>query len=139
MPPYFYQEVNMTEKKVRARTKKGHYKADDPSTPDVNEAYVQEEKPKKAEPTVVWFESRQPEPSMFDVAGLRSIRRYSDNHLEWKVMSDDVARFEKDHFIMNGRVRRKAVEYCQQLQLILLLKQVTLILTYVRNILPLRV
>lgn len=109
MPPYFYQEVNMTEKKVRARTKKGHYKADDPSTPDVNEAFVQEEKPKKAaEPTIVWFESRQPEPSMFDVAGLRSIRRYSDNHLEWKVMSDDVARFEKDHFIMNGRVRRKA-------------------------------
>lgn len=101
----------MTEKKVRARTKKGHYKADDPSTPDVNEAFVQEEKPKKAaEPTIVWFESRQPEPSMFDVAGLRSIRRYSDNHLEWKVMSDDVARFEKDHFIMNGRVRRKAVE-----------------------------
>ena len=40
MPPYFYQEVNMTEKKVRARTKKGHYKADDPSTPDVNEAYT---------------------------------------------------------------------------------------------------
>ena len=78
---------------------------------DVNEAYVQEEKPKKAAaPTIVWFESRQPEPSMFDVAGLRSIRRYSDNHLEWKVMSDDVARFEKDHFIMNGRVRRKAVE-----------------------------
>ena len=50
---------------------------------------------------------RQPEPSMFDVAGIRSIRRYADNHLEWKVMSDDVARFEQDHFIMNGRVRRK--------------------------------
>ena len=98
----------MTEKKVRARTKKGHYKADDPSTPDVNEAFVQEEKPKKAAaPTLVWFESRQPEPSMFDVAGIRSIRRYADNHLEWKVMSDDVARFEQDHFIMNGRVRRK--------------------------------
>ena len=45
---------------------------------------------------------------MFDVAGIRSIRRYADNHLEWKVMSDDVARFEQDHFIMNGRVRRKA-------------------------------
>ena len=27
----------------RARTKSGHFKADDPSTPDVNEAYVQEE------------------------------------------------------------------------------------------------
>jgi hypothetical protein len=29
-------------KKKRARTKDGHYKADDPSTPDVNEAYVEE-------------------------------------------------------------------------------------------------
>ena len=27
------------EKTVRARTTKGHYKADDKSTPDVNEAY----------------------------------------------------------------------------------------------------
>ena len=27
-------------KPKRARTKKGRYKADDPSTPDVNEAYV---------------------------------------------------------------------------------------------------
>lgn len=32
---------------VRARTKKGHYKADDPSTPDVNEAYVGGKAPKK--------------------------------------------------------------------------------------------
>ena len=28
--------------KRRARTKKGTYKGDDPSTPDVNEAYVKE-------------------------------------------------------------------------------------------------
>ena len=35
-------------KKKRARTKTGHYKADDPSTPDVNEAYVEvEEETKK--------------------------------------------------------------------------------------------
>ena len=32
---------------VRARTAKGHYVADDPSTPDVNEAYVGGKKPKK--------------------------------------------------------------------------------------------
>ena len=32
---------------VRARTKKGHYKADDPSTPDVNEAYEGGKAPKK--------------------------------------------------------------------------------------------
>jgi|TARA_R100001463_G_scaffold50001_2_gene100034 hypothetical protein len=28
-------------KKVRARTKTGHYKADDPNTPDVNEAFIE--------------------------------------------------------------------------------------------------
>ena len=32
---------------VRARTAKGHYVADDPSTPDVNEAYVGGKAPKK--------------------------------------------------------------------------------------------
>ncbi len=30
-------------KKERARNEEGHFVADDPSTPDVNEAYVQEE------------------------------------------------------------------------------------------------
>jgi len=30
------------KKKTRARDEKGHYVADDPSTPDVNEAYVEE-------------------------------------------------------------------------------------------------
>ena len=34
----------MAEKRKRARNKKGHYIKDDPSTPDINEAY---EKPKK--------------------------------------------------------------------------------------------
>jgi hypothetical protein len=31
----------------RARTKKGHYKSDDPSTPDINEAYVSGKAPVK--------------------------------------------------------------------------------------------
>ena len=31
--------VAPTETKTRARTKTGHYKADDPSTPDINEAW----------------------------------------------------------------------------------------------------
>ena len=34
----------MAEKRKRARNKKGHYIKDDPSTPDINEAY---EKPKE--------------------------------------------------------------------------------------------
>ena len=32
---------------VRARDNKGHYVADDPSTPDINEAYVGGKAPKK--------------------------------------------------------------------------------------------
>jgi len=37
----FWDKVTGTEKvKVRSRNKKGHYVADDKSTPDVNEAYT---------------------------------------------------------------------------------------------------
>ena len=36
----FKLDDGVVEKPKRARTKKGRYKADDPSTPDVNEAYV---------------------------------------------------------------------------------------------------
>ena len=45
-------KAKTTAKKTRARNEEGHYVADDPSTPDVNEAYVQEEaagEEKKAE------------------------------------------------------------------------------------------
>ena len=34
--------------RTRARTEAGHFKADDPSTPDVNEAFVEEKPAKKA-------------------------------------------------------------------------------------------
>ena len=36
----FKIDDGVVKKPKRARTKKGRYKADDPSTPDVNEAYV---------------------------------------------------------------------------------------------------
>ena len=43
-----WDKVTGTEKvKVRARNKKGHYVADDKSTPDVNEAYVGRKAPAK--------------------------------------------------------------------------------------------
>ena len=35
----------MATKPKRARNAKGHYKADDPTTPDINEAFEQDEKP----------------------------------------------------------------------------------------------
>ena len=37
----------MAEKKTRAKDDKGQFIADDPSTPDVNEAYVGGKAPKK--------------------------------------------------------------------------------------------
>lgn len=42
----FIADADVKEVKVRARTKKGHYVADNPDTPE-NEAWV-EKKPKKA-------------------------------------------------------------------------------------------
>ena len=113
----------MAEKKVRARTAKGHYQKDDPSTPDINEAYVQShspiampklaDAPKKIDagmgtlPATVWFESREKEPSQFSVANISSIRNFNSGRLEWEVAADDVERFEKHHFVMNARVVRK--------------------------------
>ncbi len=44
----FWDKVTGTERvKVRARNKKGHYVADDKSTPDVNEAYTTKRVKKK--------------------------------------------------------------------------------------------
>ena len=44
----FWDKVTGTEKvKVRSRNKKGHYVADDKSTPDVNEAYTTKRVKKK--------------------------------------------------------------------------------------------
>ena len=42
--------TNTEEVRVRTRNKKGHYVADDKSTPDVNEAYVTKTVKKKAPP-----------------------------------------------------------------------------------------
>jgi len=46
-----WDKVTGTEKvKVRARNKKGHYVADDKSTPDVNEAYTTKRVNKRGRP-----------------------------------------------------------------------------------------
>jgi sterol desaturase/sphingolipid hydroxylase (fatty acid hydroxylase superfamily) len=45
----FWDKVTGTERvKVRARNKKGHYVADDKSTPNVNEAYTTKRVKKKS-------------------------------------------------------------------------------------------
>ena len=46
-----WDKVTGTERvKVRARNKKGHYVADDKSTPDVNEAYTTKRVKKRGRP-----------------------------------------------------------------------------------------
>jgi hypothetical protein len=48
----FWDKFTGTERvKVRARNKKGHYIADDKSTPDVNEAYTTKRVKKKSKIT----------------------------------------------------------------------------------------
>ena len=47
LPDSIAEATVVEQKPKRARTKKGTYKADDKSTPDVNEAYVGGKSPKK--------------------------------------------------------------------------------------------
>lgn len=75
------------------------------------------EQPKKAArkqdetavPQVVWYESRQPEPSMFDVDGIRPIRNFSTGHLEWEVPADRDENFRQHFFVQTSRVVKKRV------------------------------
>ncbi len=93
-------------KKTRARTETGAFVPDDPSTLDVNEAWVQP----KAEPTskgFTYYESREQEASSFDCADIKPTRNFSTGRLEWKVANADVARFESHFFFRNARVVRK--------------------------------
>ena len=95
-------------KKTRARTIKGAFIADDPTTPDVNEAWVEEEVAGSSSETgFVYFESREQEPSSFDCADIKPTRNTSSGRLEWKVAKDDVARFESHFFVRNARIVRK--------------------------------
>jgi hypothetical protein len=95
--------VKKAPTKKRARTETGAFQKDDPSTPDVNEAWVQ-----APADDFVWYESREKEPSMFPVADVRPIRNFQTGRLEYKVEASDVERFEKHHFLMNARIVRKA-------------------------------
>jgi hypothetical protein len=74
------------------------------------------EKPKKAikeetasPPSVIWYESRQPEPSMFEVDGVRPIRNFSNGHLEWEVPAERDALFSQHFFVQTARVVKKRV------------------------------
>lgn len=95
-------------KKTRARTDTGAFIADDPTTPNVNEAWVEKNiETKNPETGFVYYESREQEPSSFDCADIKPTRNTSSGRLEWKVAKDDVARFESHFFVRNARIVRK--------------------------------
>jgi hypothetical protein len=61
----------------------------------------------KKTPTMIMFESREKEPTQFHVAGISPIRNFATGRLEYEVSSSDVDRFEKNHFVTNGRIVRQ--------------------------------
>lgn len=78
----------------------------DAKTSDVIEA-PKKAPAKPAADAVVWYESREAEPTQFAVAGYHPIRNFSNGRLEFRVKADDVERFEKNHFVVNSRIVRK--------------------------------
>lgn len=71
-----------------------------------------EEAPKEEAPAVaqvVWYESRHPEPTMFEVDGVWPIRNFSNGHLEWEVPAERDALFSQHFFIQTARVVKKRV------------------------------
>lgn len=64
-------------------------------------------KASKGSGDIVWYESREPEPTQFSVAGYNPIRNFANGRLEFRVRANDVKRFEQNHFCMNARIVRK--------------------------------
>lgn len=108
----------------RARTKDGHFVADDPSTPDVNEAWEEvSEEPKKVEPSkkakqrkapkkeapeFTMFVSANPESSVYDLRiGDVKVRGVWDGlreHVSWRVPNELVSSMMQHHFVWSGRI-----------------------------------
>lgn len=113
----------MTRK--RARTEKGHFVADDPSTPDVNEAYEEEAPKAKASPSTkakrnnapknveqdkyVFFVSANPENGAFDlrinddtkISGRWDAERA---YVHWRVPRDLAKLAKMHHHVWSGRI-----------------------------------
>ena len=106
----------------RARTTEGHFVSDDPTTPDVNEAYVSEDEPKvdaskKAKqrkapksvaPEFTIFVSANPEASVFDLrVGEEKVMGIWDGvrqHVSWRVPSELTELAMQHHFVWSGRI-----------------------------------
>ena len=111
--------------KKRARNDKGQLIGDDPSTPDVNEAWVEEDKPesrekaskkaksKKAAPkpsgsAFTMFVSASPESSVYDLrigeTRVTGIWDGAREHVSWRVPSNLTDLMMKHHMVWSGRV-----------------------------------
>ncbi len=105
--------------KKRARNDKGQLIGDDPSTPDVNEAWVNEETPKKkakqkkapakeASSSFSLYVSADEEASVYDLrigdSRVRGSWDGSRTHVWWKVPNDLVANMTNHHHVWSGRI-----------------------------------
>ena len=104
--------------KKRARNSDGHFIADDPTT-EVNEAWVDEETPKKKakqkkapakDPSSPFslYVSADEEASVFDLrigdSRVRGSWDGSRTHVWWKVPNDLVNAMSKHHHVWSGRI-----------------------------------
>lgn len=96
----------MSEAKKKATPKKEVKSVED--APAIQPKVEVKLEPKAPRNAYVWYESREREPSQFNVCGYKSFRNFSNGRIEFKIPIDDVARFESNHFVSNGRVVRKA-------------------------------
>lgn len=59
-------------------------------------------------PSLLWYESREKEPTMFDWGEVGSIRNESNGKLLWKIKPSEKDRMESHHFFQVNRIIRKA-------------------------------
>jgi len=108
----------------RARTSRGHFQKDDPSTPDVNEAFEQEEKVspslhakrKKAQPKTqaeskyTFFVSSEVENGAFDIrvgpdaVRINGVWDENRSYVTWKCPSEFADAMRLHHHVWSGRV-----------------------------------
>ena len=111
-------------KKTRARTEDGQFIADDPATPEVNEAWVEVE-PAKPVPSKVRAESKAPaekpsgivyyvsakpesQPFVLQIADKRVRGSWDMNreYVTWKVPADIAHLADLHHHVFTGRIIR---------------------------------
>lgn len=98
------QKLNKVIEPKRAHDSDGHFKADDLSTPNVNEAYVQ---PKKKKGDVVVFRSVVPEVSAFEIRiGQKRIRGVvtGSGVVQWNVAAELAEAVRHHHFAKIQRI-----------------------------------